>query len=92
MVIMGGERPHLGAVALAQVRPSLENASMLSATTSVITLLGHKDDVVAKRVAERLAAKLNKNVVAVCGIHVDHITADELEFVNEAIERFLETA
>ena len=90
VVIAGGEVPHLGAVAVAQARPSLQDKTKLSATTSVITLLGHKEDVVAKRVAHALAARLNKNVVVCCGIHVDDIRPDELQFVEGAVRRFCE--
>ncbi|MFB3813479.1 MAG: proteasome assembly chaperone 4 family protein [Terriglobales bacterium] len=88
LVITGGTRPHLGAVAVAQVRPSLADAARLSASTSVITLLGHKEDTIARQVAHTLAARLNKNVVVCCGIHVDNITADELNFVEDAVQRF----
>jgi len=91
VVIAGGDAPHLGAVAVAQARPSLQDASKLSATTSVITLLGHKDDAVARTVANTLAAKLNKNVVVCCGIHVDHITRDELEAVDVAVSEFCDS-
>jgi hypothetical protein len=90
VVIAGGELPHLGAVAVAQARPSLQDKTKLSATTSVITLLGHKEDVVATRVAHALAARLNKNVVVCCGIHVDDIRPDELMFVEDVIRRFCE--
>jgi hypothetical protein len=90
VVIAGGEVPHLGAVAVAQVRPSLQDGAKLSASTSVITLLGHKEDVIARKVAHVLAAKLNKNVAVCCGIHVDDITPDELSFVERAVQRFCE--
>jgi gallate decarboxylase subunit D len=91
VVIAGGDAPHLGAVAVAQARPSLQDASKRSATTSVITLLGHKDDSVARTVANTLAAKLNKNVVVCCGIHVDRITRDELEAVDIAVSEFCDS-
>jgi hypothetical protein len=89
--IFGGEIPHLGAVAVAQVRPSLRDPAQRSASTSVITLLGHKEDVIASRVAHDLAAKLNKNVAVCCGIHVDHISTEELEFIDAAMARFCES-
>jgi hypothetical protein len=91
VVIAGGEVPHLGAVAVAQARPSLKDDTKLSASTSVITLLGHKEDVIARNVAHGLAAKLNKNVAVCCGIHVDDITPDELSFIEDAIKRFCES-
>lgn len=91
IVIAGGEVPHLGAVAVAQARPSLKDRSKVSATTSVITLLGHKEDDISRRVAHALAAKLNKNVVVCCGIHVDAITPDEMTFIDRAVSWFYDT-
>ncbi|MEN6603836.1 MAG: proteasome assembly chaperone 4 family protein [Bryobacteraceae bacterium] len=87
LVITGGDRPHLGAVALAQVRPSLEDSMKVSASTSVLTVPGHKEDLLARSAAQSLAARLNRTVVVCCGIHVDAILTDELCFVEEAIER-----
>lgn len=87
LVITGGDRPHLGAVALAQARPSLQDSSKVSASTSVLTVPGHKEDLLARSAAQCLAAGLNRTVVVCCGIHVDDILPDELRFVEEAIER-----
>ncbi len=87
LVITGGDRPHVGAVALAQARPSLHDASKVSASTSVLTVLGHKEDMLARSAAQCLAAGLNRTVVVCCGIHVEAISADELRFVEEAVER-----
>jgi hypothetical protein len=78
-------------VAVAQARPSLQDSSKRSATTSVITLLGHKDDAIARRVAHALAAKLDKNVVVSCGIHVDRITQDELDSIDIAVSTFCDS-
>jgi hypothetical protein len=50
--------------------------------------LGQKEeDVVAHRAAGRLAAALNCNVAVCCGIHVDAISAVELEFNDRAHRR-----
>lgn len=76
--LTGGERPHIGAVAVAQPRPSLRNAAENSASCSVITLVGHKDDEPARDMALYLASHLNVAVSVACGIHVDDITPAEL--------------
>jgi hypothetical protein len=91
VVIAGGDAPHLGAVAVAQARPSLQDSSKASATTSVIALLGHKDDSIARSVAHTLAAKLNKNVVVCCGIHIDRITRDELDSIEVTVNSFCDS-
>ncbi|UCE35571.1 MAG: hypothetical protein JSV40_06655 [Deltaproteobacteria bacterium] len=73
VAIWGGERPHIGAVAVAQPRPSLRDQSVVSATASVFCYVGHKDDVIAKEAAERLSAALNRNTTVAAGIHWDNI-------------------
>ncbi|MEE8334317.1 MAG: hypothetical protein V3R85_10745 [Alphaproteobacteria bacterium] len=74
--IWGGERPHIGAVAAAQPRPSLADPDKTSATASVLTYVGHKEDQVARETALALAARLNTNVVVSAGIHWDGLSAD----------------
>lgn len=86
VVIIGGEVPHIGAIAIAQARKSLKDPNRLSATTSVLTLLGHKEDEIVRSVAHKLAKLTGHNILVSCGIHVDNITESELEFVHEYIE------
>jgi len=76
--ITGGEKSHVGAVAVGLPRPSLERPSKLSATTSVLTLFGHKDDELAKPAAEKLAKELNQTVVVVAGVHVEEARLDDI--------------
>jgi hypothetical protein len=69
VAMWGGEKPHIGAVAIAQPRPSLKNPDQNSATASVFCFLGHKEGELAKRAAERLSAALNTNVIVTAGLH-----------------------
>lgn len=88
--IWGGTHPHIGAVALALPRPSLKNRQKTSATSSVLTLLGHKEDVTAKMVSEALAAGLNRNVVVTAGIHWDNLRPEEIGAINELTKQLVE--
>jgi gallate decarboxylase subunit D len=81
VAVWGGERPHVGAVAIAQPRPSLKDPERVSATASVVCLLGHKEDDLAKAVAEILAAAMNTTVVVTAGIHWDNLDAEEINQV-----------
>lgn len=90
VAICGGNRPHIGAVAAAQVRASLADSRNTSATVSILTFTGHKEDEIASRVAKRLAIQLQQNTVVCCGIHVDSITADEIRTVNEMVDEMVE--
>jgi hypothetical protein len=79
VAIWGGTKPHVGAVAVALPRPSLTDPQITSSTSSVFTLLGHKEDEVVKMVSERLSARLEKNVVVTAGIHWDNLTKGAIE-------------
>ena len=79
--LTGGDRPHIGAVALAQLRPSLKNPNEVSATTSVLTCLGHQEDDLARGMASRIAKQAKMNTVVICGIHLDEISEDEIRDV-----------
>lgn len=73
VAIWGGEKPHIGAVAMAQPRPSLKDPDVTSSTASVFAYVGHKEDELAKATAEILAAALNTRVVVTAGIHWDNL-------------------
>lgn len=81
VAIWGGERPHIGAVSVAQPRPSLKDPEKTSATASVICLPSHKEDELAKAVSEALASSLNTPVVVTAGIHWDDITQEGIQKV-----------
>lgn len=87
VIISGGDIPHIGSVTLSIPRPSLSDSNERSATTSVLNLLGHKDDEVARYVSHTLSSKLNKNVVVTCGIHVNNITAEEIDVVVDILKQ-----
>jgi hypothetical protein len=79
--VWGGERPHIGAVAAAQPRPSLADPSRTSATASVLSYLGHREDGVAKEMAETISARFKTNAVVTAGIHWDHLPADGIQII-----------
>lgn len=90
VIISGGDTPHIGAVALSVARASLLNPENNSASTSVITLTGHKDDEAARFVAHELAVKLGKNVVVTGGIHVDNITSEQIEAIFTMLQELVQ--
>ena len=99
VIIWGGEKPHIGAVALAQPRKSLEDAEKMSATASVLSILGHKEDAVVKSVSERLAAVAGSPVVVTAGMHWDGLQAKEIkqvlknvELLTSMVEKYLATS
>jgi hypothetical protein len=83
VAIWGGERPHIGAVAVAQPRQSLKDQRLTSATASVFCYPGHKDDTVAKEAAEKISSALKANVTVTVGIHWDDIDEAAIRCVVE---------
>ena len=83
VAIWGGERPHIGAVAVVQPRPSLRNHRLTSATASVFCYPSHKDDIIAKEVAEKISSALNINVTVTAGMHWDNIDEEGIRGVIE---------
>jgi hypothetical protein len=81
VAIWGGEKPHIGAVSVAQPRPSLRDPDMISSSASVFCLVGHKEEELAKATAEILAATLDTNVTVTAGIHWDDIVPAGIEKV-----------
>lgn len=75
VTVYGGDLPHVGAIAVSIPRPSLANALVTSASTSVLTMTGHKEDEAAKTMAHQIASALNKKAVVTAGMHWDK--ADE---------------
>lgn len=82
LAVYGGDTPHIGSVVMSTVRPSLTGVGS-GVTSSVLSGIGHKDDVVAKMFAEAVALKAACVVTCSCGIHVDDITSSQIELVKE---------
>jgi len=86
VAIWGGERPHIGAVALAQPRPSLKDPGRTSSTASVFCVVGHKEDAVAKKASEFLSAALNTRVVATAGIHWENLDEEGIRKIVQHVD------
>lgn len=84
--IWGGDRPHIGAVALAQPRPSLRDPGRTSSTASVLCVVGHKEDEVVKKTSERLSSVFEARVVVTAGIHWDNLDGDGIGRVVRNID------
>ena len=83
----GGTIPHIGAVGMATPRPSLRDPKKMSATCSTFTYVGHKEDVVVKKVSELLAGRLKTKVVVSAGIHWDDLTSSEIDIIAKLTQK-----
>ncbi len=90
VVISGGSRPHIGCVCLAVPRPSLREGGGMRATVSTINVTGHKDDEIAVRFAQTLAAAGCCVCAVSCGIHLDGLTDADLRQILDAAQELLQ--
>ena len=89
LTISGGEAPHIGASALAIPRPSLSDPEKISASTSVICVPGHKEDEVARKAAECIAASQNCVANVCIGVHIDHANREELLRLKQNLDKLI---
>lgn len=94
--IFGGTHPHIGAVAIGLPYPSQRSEHGYSASVSVYTLVGHKDDIVASWAADLIARTVNRITVVVAGIHIDNATPHEIETLvaasKDLVQQFISRA
>ncbi len=90
VTIGGGDTPHIGAAALASSRPSLKDDGGISATASVLCAIGHKEDVISRETALRLASKLNTTVLVSVGLHLDNPVSNDIELMKMNFQELID--
>ena len=78
-VICSGGQAHIGAVAVASPLPP--HAQKTEHHVQLMSLPGHREDMLAARMARHLADALDCTVCVSAGIHFDCITKEEIERV-----------
>jgi hypothetical protein len=73
VVITGGEEAHIGSASLAE-----DTHEVLS-----ICKKGHMDHIISEKMARLIYDKIEKDVLVVCGIHIDYATTEEIEQLVE---------
>lgn len=86
MVLEGGDIPHIGAVALGIAVEMPHNINKKTATVSLLTVPGHKEDDVVLRYAKRLVQELGVTSVVTCGIHIQNITFEEIKALMDVMD------
>jgi len=90
VTLQGGTRHHIGATAMAVPRPSLADPSRTSSSASVLCVVGHKEDELARDVALRLSAALARTVTVVAGLHVDAAASGDIRILLENCDHVVE--
>lgn len=88
--VSGGDRPHIGCVVLASPRPSLRDSGAVSATSSVLNVVGHQDEHICRLLAEAAAKKMNAVAVCTGGFHVDGITEEQIQELMDCVNKLAE--
>lgn len=81
IAVWGGTRPHIGSLAVSTSDPERDPEQGRSSNVLQFCFPGHRDDVVARRVSERVAAALQRTVAVSAGIHIPDITPAEIDAV-----------
>lgn len=77
VTLSGGDRPHIGAVALRQP----------GAPCSALALPKHRESDLARDIASQLASEFKATVCVACGVHLDEILPEEIEDVFKVAEK-----
>ena len=80
--IWGGAKPHIGVIGIAVPRPSLRNPKRWSATSSNFTFLNHKEDLLVKKLSEKIASQVQAHVVVTAGLHWDNLSPREITLIE----------
>ncbi len=80
--LWGGTKPHIGAVGMAEPRPSLKDPKKWSATSSNFTFPHHKEDLLVKELSEKIASHSRARVVVTAGFHWDNLKPREIRLVE----------
>ena len=99
IIVGGGHRPHVGAVALAEPEIAKHpvtgeiitnaDAKESSCKITAISAQGHKEKEVAIAFAEEFCREFNVNVSVTVGIHIDDATIEEINIFKENINKLI---
>ena len=89
-VLVSGGEEHIGSVVLALPRESLKKDGSISCTSSVLNVVGHKDEFLCRTLAESICKKKNTTVVCMGGFHVDDITPIQIQEVLDELNKIIE--
>ncbi|WP_027356343.1 prenylated flavin chaperone LpdD [Desulfofundulus thermocisternus] len=81
LTLLGGEKPHIGAMVMSIPRPSMADPRKLSCNSTLVPRLGHKEDEIVKPLAEKLAKASGQVVVAIAGLHVENAQKEDINLL-----------
>jgi len=90
VIVSGGGKPHIGAIAVSIPRPSLKDLNKVSASTSVFTITGHKEDELSKQIAENITKITKKVTVVILGLHIEKATFQDIEYLIQNTQKVVD--
>ena len=88
--VYGGQKPHIGAVAMSVMAPALHEPERLTCTEHMISVQGHKEADLARSVATHLAKIFECTVTVSCGIHYADATEEDISTVLALVKDMLD--
>ncbi|HYB22512.1 MAG TPA: hypothetical protein VED41_01860 [Solirubrobacteraceae bacterium] len=76
VLITGGSRPHVGCVVVARSHPSSARPDRRSVTSSVLAAPPHREEALARPLAELLARTRGGTVIIAAGVHDDNLSPE----------------
>lgn len=89
VIVLGGDRPHIGCTVLAVPRPSLSGDGSVSATSSVLNVSGHKDEEIVRPITEKVCAVYNLVTAGSGGFHCDNMKKAQILEVKSAVADYV---
>jgi gallate decarboxylase subunit D len=90
VVVGGGQRPHVGAAALAISVPGVVDPSARTCSSYLVSVPGHREEDLARDGALRLSRALRRQVVVTVGIHDDAISRERIELYLGLFRRLMD--
>lgn len=83
IIITGGEEDHIGSATLIEEKGHLQT----------MIKKGHKDHVISERMANIIYDTIGKDLLVVCGIHIDDASKEEIDILVDntqtCVDRFI---
>ena len=79
IVVGGGSEPHVGSLVLAQPHASFADPRRSSVSISVLTIPPHKEEPVARCIAEAVCRTFGRVTVVTAGIHEENLDPEGIE-------------
>ena len=92
VLLTGGDAPHIGAVSagvygagVGAAHMTAEDEEALAEPVHTYRFPAHRDDAMSRPLAIALSRNLKKNVVVLCGIHIDHLPKEKIQQIVDLL-------